>query len=378
MIRKLLIINLFIINTLVLIHSEFYENYNYTFSVDKFVNIFIYNHNGSVEVTTWHKEKIDLYAKKVSWSWEGKKELRQADLLVNKIDQNNLEIKTVYNNNIDVDKIAFYIEIQIPKTARVNVIQLEMGDISIERSAGGNEQLKLYTSKGNIKARYINSPLDVKTGSGDILIEKIHGFVKAETSAGSIEFYDSFGGGDIINSKGNIEIGDIKGTVKVKNDIGKIDAYEINGNVDIKNINGDISVDDIIGDVTAETSMGNIKISYIKGFVKISSNNGNIYTDEIKGINDIQNNKGNIETQVLSINENGSSIINNSGTVKIYLSNKLDANLEIECLQGNLYIESYFRDLIKKSDINKIIKLGKGGPKLFIKSSTGKIRIYEY
>ena len=121
---------------------------------------------------------------------------------------------------------------------------------------------------------------------GAIELSNIDGDVKGKTSSGSISAENIQGSAQLDTSYGPVTCKDISGdNIKVKSSSGAINAENIRGSAELDTSYGSITCDDISGgDVKLKTSSGNIKLSKAScGDCDVHTSYGSITTDNLKG-----------------------------------------------------------------------------------------------
>jgi hypothetical protein len=209
-----------------------------TFEVNDKTGLIIDNLNGSIEISGWDKDFVDVLVTKKTK--HGSKALENVDIIMAQKDDITLETKHLKRN----PKVTVIYEVHVPKKLLLRNIKSSNGTIKITNCAG---KINVNTSNGSITAEDINGSVIAHTSNGRIRLENIDGLTNAVTTNGSIQIFNAV----------NI------GTLKTSN--GSIKAHIINmsNDVDIKSSNGSITVylpNDLDANIRAITSNGRIKL----------------------------------------------------------------------------------------------------------------------
>lgn len=200
--------------------ERFHEDFHSTHKIQPGGHLTIDNHNGSIEISTWEKDEIEI---------NGTKHASSKDLL------EDLKV------DIDAspDKVAIHVSqpefrhgnsgvrfnLRVPKKLELDRIRSSNGHI---RVIGTEGPANLETTNGKIGAEKLNGKLMAQSTNGGIAIEGHTGSVRAHTTNGSIH-------------------GDTKG---------ELDAETTNGSIDMKVDNAAVSS----APVRLETSNGKIHV----------------------------------------------------------------------------------------------------------------------
>ncbi|MDQ6774115.1 MAG: DUF4097 domain-containing protein [Candidatus Dormibacteraeota bacterium] len=134
------------------------------------------------------------------------------------------------------------------------------GDSSIAafRGVGRLGECRVKTATGDVQLDH-TGPLDLNTGAGAIVVDRVAG--RAEVSTGS----------------GRVRVRDIDGAAVIKNSNGDTWVGQISGDLRVNAANGDISVDLANAGVTASTANGDVRIGEVaRGSASLKSGCGEI------------------------------------------------------------------------------------------------------
>jgi hypothetical protein len=153
------------------------------------------------------------------------------------------------------------VEIAVPVGSRVDG---EAGLAEL-RSTGRLGELRYKAGAGAIRIDEAG-PLTIRTGAGDISVERADGPAEIKTGSGAIEVGGVAGSAKVKNSNGNTWIGDVAGDLSASAANGRIAVDRTGAGVEAKTANGDILLGAVApGAVVAETAFGRVDIGVAAG-----------------------------------------------------------------------------------------------------------------
>ncbi|MCZ6632472.1 MAG: DUF4097 family beta strand repeat-containing protein [bacterium] len=187
--------------------------------------------NGDIQIKTWNKEKVHIYAHKKAKAHSEEEALELLEIVTVEIDSKpgHLKIWTHHPKNFKMRKKSINISYTLTVPQKIH--------------------LDLQSVNGNIDVPATSGSVETGTVNGNIDVSETHGAVKSETVNGKIHL---------------IAI------------VGSVQAQTVNGTIDI-----DIQSVDEDG-IQAQTVNGKINLSLpsdIRAKLRASTQNGNIQTD---------------------------------------------------------------------------------------------------
>jgi DUF4097 and DUF4098 domain-containing protein YvlB len=154
-------------------------------------------------------------------------------------------------------------------------------DVTIELPAGSNVHAagqstdfrcdgrfgdcRIRTGLGRIQLGQA-STLSLKTGIGDIVVERATGHAEVVAGSGDVRLQDLDTSAAVKNSNGDTWIGAAGGDVRVSAANGSIAMDVANGSVVAKSANGDVRLGEAVrGSVVLETSLGDLEVGIREG-----------------------------------------------------------------------------------------------------------------
>lgn len=200
--------------------------------------------------------------------------------------------------------------------------------------------------------------VDLSTAGGSISVGDLEGKVEVETAGGSLLF------------------GNINGTVRGRTAGGSIKLESCVGNADVRTSGGSIKIGDVDGDVRALTSGGSIKVDKAKGDVLAETSGGSINIEEVMGNLEASTSGGSVKASISKQPEGDCSLETSGGSVTVYLAEDIAVDVNAKSSWGR--ISSDFDIAGWDEDEDESYARGTingGGPKLYLRTSAGKVRI---
>ena len=126
-------------------------------------------------------------------------------------------------------------------------------------------------------------PVKLKTGIGDITMERVVGDAALTTGSGALRIDTIEGAAVVKNANGDTWIGEITGDLRVNAANGKIVVEQAQAAVAAKTANGDVRLGEVRrGAVLAETACGKVDIGIHNGataWLDLDTRYGNVHTD---------------------------------------------------------------------------------------------------
>lgn len=233
------------------------EEINRMIDVEDGVVLEVYNRNGSVKISSWDENRIELHA--VKRGTLGSK-LDEVQVEVNTV-ESGLVIETVYLN--DRINISVSYELKVPAGVIVEMVESSNGSITVTGTTG---DLVARTSNGSVNLADINGEIRARSSNGSINISGVTAVLQAETSNGKVEVELPEINEDvsISSSNGTITVyisTHLDARLRMNTSNGKINLHDITMNISSKTDN---SFEGTIGEggytVTVKTSNGSINL----------------------------------------------------------------------------------------------------------------------
>ena len=217
--------------------ERFTKDFHYSYPLQSGGKLTLETFNGSVEISGWDQETVDISGTKYGRSQQEADELK-----------------------IEIDHSPMLVSIRVPRPYDRRNRQGAKFVIKVPRTAVFD---RITSSNGAIRTADGAGPARLKTSNGAIHVQGLHGDLDAQTSNGSVELLDVEGDVTAHSSNGHIRAERLKGT---------LDATTSNSGVHAEIVRSDRAVH-------VETSNGAVEIALPNGFnreVRVSTNNAGI------------------------------------------------------------------------------------------------------
>jgi DUF4097 and DUF4098 domain-containing protein YvlB len=158
--------------------SRYTQDFHYTYPLTSGGGLTLENFNGSVEVTGWERNEVDItgtkYAETPEWLNAIQVEVQAS--------AGSVRIKTVRPEG-RLNGGARYV-IRVPRRVNLESVSSSNGGVKVAEIEGN---VRLNTSNGGVETRNVRGDVEVHTSNGSVRAGSIFGGLAATTSNGSIE-----------------------------------------------------------------------------------------------------------------------------------------------------------------------------------------------
>jgi DUF4097 and DUF4098 domain-containing protein YvlB len=198
--------------------ERYHEDFHYNFPLKAGGRLTVEGFNGSVDVSMWDQETVDISGTRYARSQEDTHDLK-----------------------IEVDHTPDSVSVRVirPSTRRRNY-----GATFAIKVPRGVVLEHVTTSNGAIRASDGAGPARLKTSNGHVEVRRLKGPLNAETSNGPVELQDIDGAVDIHTSNGHIRAEGIRGAFDASTTNSSIHAAleKVDGSVRVQSSNGNIDL----------------------------------------------------------------------------------------------------------------------------------------
>jgi DUF4097 and DUF4098 domain-containing protein YvlB len=154
-----------------------------------------------------------------------------------------------------------YVHIELPTGSQVTG---EVG-VGATQARGRLGEFRYKAGAGEVRVEEV-SRLDVRTGVGDILADRVGGDADLKTGSGAVDVGHVGGQAVVKNSNGETRFGEVAGDVRVSSSNGRIVVDHAHASVVAKTANGDVRIGAVArGPASAYTACGQIDIGVLDG-----------------------------------------------------------------------------------------------------------------
>jgi DUF4097 and DUF4098 domain-containing protein YvlB len=183
------------------------------------------NVNGSVTITTWTEEKVEIKALKTTK--KDAENLEKVKIEV-KSGPDFVSVETIYPKLKNTGVSVTY-DVKVPEGVNLNKVSTVNGGVSISGPFG---KVSASTVNGTVFAEKASGELSFSTTNGDIEALKVKGRIESHTVNGSIKL-------DIAELENKITAETVNGGITLQ----LSSTEELNANLRAETVNGGISVD---------------------------------------------------------------------------------------------------------------------------------------
>ncbi|HZT33844.1 MAG TPA: DUF4097 family beta strand repeat-containing protein [Bryobacteraceae bacterium] len=216
-------------------------DFHYSYALKSGGRLSLENFNGSVEITGWDQETVDISGAKYAPT----SELRDAIQIDISHSPDAVSIRTVRPSDRRGNMGARYV-VKVPRRTQLERIVSSNGSLRVNGIEGDG---RLKTSNAAVRAADLHGNLDVQTSNGAIDLQGLEGAATLHTSNGHIHAEDVRGSVDASTSNGgvNVRVAHSSGArpVKIETSNGGVDLTldgPLQSDVRVSTSNGGITV----------------------------------------------------------------------------------------------------------------------------------------
>jgi DUF4097 and DUF4098 domain-containing protein YvlB len=242
--------------------NRYKEDFHQSHALKSGGRLYVETFNGSIEVTGWDQETVDISGAKYAST------------------QENL-------NALKIDVVATGDSIRV-RTVRPSERRGNMGAKYTIKVPHKTALERLESSNGGVRVEDIEGPVRLRTSNGGLHVLRVRGDVEATTSNGGVELSDVEGRTVIKTSNGGIRAAQVRGSFDLQTSNGGIRAElkdtEPGRPVRLASSNGSIelTMDRLENDIEVSTSNSSITLrlpASIAATVKARTSNSSISSD---------------------------------------------------------------------------------------------------
>jgi len=243
--------------------QRFKEDFHNTYPLKSGGKISLENMNGSVEITGWEKDSVDIIGTKYAASESLLRSLR-IDIVAT---GDSVAIRTIYPSGTHGNFGSKYI-IRVPQKAVLD---------------------RIISSNGSVRVESVDGPARLRTSNGSVRISRMNGNAEVQTSNGSVDVNDQSGGITIRTSNGAVRVDNVHGAFEASTTNGSIHARladpEPQKPVKLESSNGSVELtmerikDNDIHISTSNSSINLRLPSSVNGQLRAHTSNSSITSD---------------------------------------------------------------------------------------------------
>ncbi|MBW2245237.1 MAG: hypothetical protein JRH01_24980 [Deltaproteobacteria bacterium] len=243
---------------------------------------------------------------------------------------------------------SWNVEPKLEERAGRTRIEIRVTGASSWMFGGPNVRVRIWVPE--------KTSVDVRSKGTPVRIEDLIGAVRLRTEDGGAEIRGIEGPVKLRVQDGDVEIEEINGDLDVSCSDGGIRATWVSGNVEARSTNGGIQLEHVGGHAVAKTLSGDIEVSEAAGPVEARTEDGQL--------------------AVSFVGAPAGSLVAEKGNIDVQLPTDTDADLDAAVTRGKVEIAEGLAANLELTENRAEGALGKGGPRLLIRSSRGWIRVH--
>jgi hypothetical protein len=153
-----------------------------------------------------------------------------------------------------------HLTVRTPKAGWKQWVSWKGESVDVRIALPTGSRVRADTGAGTIRSTGHLGESTFKTGVGNVQLDEI-GALEVKTGAGDIAVERAAGTTHLVTGTGSVRIGAIDGPTAVKNSNGDTWIREVSGEVRVNAANGDITIDRANGGVVAKTARGDVRLS---------------------------------------------------------------------------------------------------------------------
>jgi DUF4097 and DUF4098 domain-containing protein YvlB len=202
--------------------DRYREDFHYNYPL-KDGKLEVESFNGSVEITGWDQEMVDISGTKYAATEELLREIKidvratPASVVIR-----SLRPSAPFPGRFSNSGVRYVI--RVPRRTELARIATSNGSLRVEEIEGA---ARLNTSNGSVRTNRIRGALDVRTSNGSVELSNTTGGTTVHTSNGSIRAEVAKGAFDASTSNGRVDVRVLEadeGPVRVESSNGRIDV----------------------------------------------------------------------------------------------------------------------------------------------------------
>ncbi len=230
--------------------SPYRDEFHKTYPVSSTVEVSLSNINGSVQITAWDRNEVQLDAVKTA---DAEEKLKEAEIRVDASDS-RIHIETHYPQRNNNNPASVEYQLHVPRAARLSKIDLVNGKLDIDGVKGDVEGASV---NGSVTGRGLGGNVDLSTVNGGV----------------SSELLDS-------SNARHVKLSSVNGHVEIAM------PKDANAHLSASTVSGSISSDFNLPihkgwvnsdlDTTLGTGATRVELSNVNGSIKIHGGNAGI------------------------------------------------------------------------------------------------------
>ncbi len=206
--------------------ADYREDFSKTAALKAGGTFSVENVNGSVRVSTWKEDKVEIKAVKVARKNE--KDLKEVEILV-EASEGRVAVKAVWPKFPRNVSVSVNFDVRVPEGVHLDGAGTVNGSVDVTGRYG---RLVAGTTNGQVSVENASGELEASTTNGGVHIRTFEGRVRARTTNGNVRL-------EGLTFKDGVEARATNGSIR----LGIESPDSINADLRARTTNGSISVD---------------------------------------------------------------------------------------------------------------------------------------
>jgi DUF4097 and DUF4098 domain-containing protein YvlB len=217
---------LFMAVSCIIAGEEYREDFSKTLPLKAGQRLSLENVNGSVALTTWKEDKVEIKAVKTSRRSE--EELAKVEIRVEE-SAGGVSVKAIWPKFPRRARVSVAFEVRAPEGVVLDGVGTVNGSVEV---SGRFERGDVGTTNGDVTIEGGSGELEVSTTNGSIRVRRFDGRIEADTTNGNVRLED-------LTFKGGLSAGTTNGSITVS----LTNAEGLNADLRAHTTNGSVTVD---------------------------------------------------------------------------------------------------------------------------------------
>jgi len=179
--------------------TRYREDFHYSYAQSAGGRLSVDNFNGSVEISGWDQNTVDISGTKYADS-----EARLRDVRIDVSNSGNgVQVRTLRPENDRHGNLGAKYVIRVPRQTELERIHSSNGSLRVENIDGN---VTLQTSNGSVHLAGIHGNVDAHSSNGSVEVRKVDGRMTFHTSNGSVRAENVHGGVSATTSNGSVDL----------------------------------------------------------------------------------------------------------------------------------------------------------------------------
>lgn len=234
--------------------------------------------------------------------------------------------------------------------------RIERIEVELRVGVPAATQVTVRSDEAAIAAEGLQAPFRAGTGAGDVFLRQL-------------------GGGAWVVAQGRVRLEEVHGTSRIEAFESPVEIRRCTGPIDVRTRSGDVLVSDLEGALTVQSGSGSLRLQRGQGNVRFASASGRAVVEAVSGSFDVQTASGDVDVEILPRPGHDYAFHTANGDVVVRVAGGADLRVDAFTARGALDVRLPGWAVAKHTEREYRSQRGEDGPRLWIRSSAGDLRI---